>query len=220
MSRSPRKQNLKFTFTVEGHTEKWYLDWLRCKINEHPNAQYKVEIESKIEKSPFDFVKRKNNITTPEIAHICDIESNNDEHRKNFEKVLAELKKAHDDKFIDCQLGYSNFTFELWMILHKIDCKVSLADRKQYLRYVNRAFNKSYSTLDEFKGERNFKSCLEQLTINDVINAINRSEQIMKDNKENGLKLKRKYGFSYYEENPSLSIHNLIKNILTQCGII
>lgn len=47
-----------------------------------------------------------------------------------------------------------------------------------------------------------------------------RSEKIEKDNRDNGVKIIRKNGFSYYEGNPSLFIHKLIKNILTQCRIL
>lgn len=220
MSREPKKQTLKFTFTVEGHTEKWYFDWLEHEINNHPKAEYKVKIEPVIEKNPLKYAKRLTKIANPEIAHVCDVESNNYEHIKNFENILAELSDIKKQKELDYGLGYSNFTFELWMILHKNQCKASLADRKQYLYIVNSAFNTNYNSLTEYKEERNFKLCLQQLNIDNVIEAINRSEKIMSDNKENGLKLKRKHNFSYYEENPSLTIHKLIRNILTQCGIM
>lgn len=220
MISEPKKQTLKFTFTVEGHTEQWYFNWLKGEINNHPKAEFDVTIVSKIEKSPLKFAKTVSKITNPEIAHICDIESNNEEHKNNFENILNEISKVKKQKGLSYQLGYSNFTFELWMILHKIECNAPLTDRKQYLHFVNRAFNKEYSRLKEFKDEANFKSCLQQLTIDDVINAIKRSEKIEKDNRDNGVKIIRKNGFSYYEGNPSLSIHKLIKNILTQCRIL
>ncbi|GEB77771.1 hypothetical protein SIN01_21160 [Sporolactobacillus inulinus] len=34
-----------FYFSVEGETEKWYLDWLQKQINNHPDAKYKAFID-------------------------------------------------------------------------------------------------------------------------------------------------------------------------------
>ena len=215
-----RLQTLKFTFTVEGNTEKWYLEWLEGQINNNPKATCKVQIEPIIETNPFKYAKRTTVLTTPEIYHICDIESNSDEHKKKFENVLKNLKDAKSQKKIDYSLGYSNFTFELWIILHKKDCLSPLADRKQYLEHINSAFGSNYMSLKKYKEEKEFKSCLQQLTIDDVIKAIKRSEKIMKNNKENGLKPVSKFGFTYYEDNPSLEIYEPIKTILEKCGII
>ena len=219
MNQIQKKQTLKYTFTVEGHTEKWYLEWLENKINAHPKAEFNVDIDPKRE-NPSSFGKITTKRTTPEIVHLCDIESNCAEHKKKFENILSELNTVKKHKGIDYGLGYSNYTFELWMILHKIEFQTPLTDRNQYLQFVNKAFGNKYNSIREFKSKENFKSCLEQLTIDNVIDAIKRSEKIEKDNERNGFKPKRKYGFSYYEENPSLSIHKFIKKILTQCGIM
>ena len=72
----------KYYFSVEGKTEKWYLDWLQNAINTANTATYKVVFDSKVEKN------------------------------------------------ITYKLGYSNFTFELWMILHKQDCNTCFDNRK------------------------------------------------------------------------------------------
>lgn len=47
-----RKENMTYYFSVEGETEKWYLDWLQNCINECDEAKYKVKLDSKIEKDP------------------------------------------------------------------------------------------------------------------------------------------------------------------------
>lgn len=36
----------KYYFSVEGETEKWYLDWLQDKINNEPATKYKVSIDT------------------------------------------------------------------------------------------------------------------------------------------------------------------------------
>ena len=42
-----RKENMTYYFSVEGETEKWYLDWLQNCINECDEAKYKVKLDSK-----------------------------------------------------------------------------------------------------------------------------------------------------------------------------
>ena len=83
------------------------------------------------------------------------------------------MAEAKSQKKIKYALGYSNFTFELWMILHKRDCNGSLTDRRQYLNPINQAFGEKFENLDQYK----------------------------------------------HEDNPSLSIHEVVKGILTDCKI-
>ena len=52
-----RKETKKYTFTVEGETEKWYLDWLAEQINSCEEAKYKVSIVAKVQQSPSKFAK-------------------------------------------------------------------------------------------------------------------------------------------------------------------
>lgn len=73
--------------------------------------------------------------------------------------------------------------------------------------------------MDEYKKERNFKRLLENLTLQDVKDAIQRAEEIQEinicqDNKQNYR------DFEYYSNNPSLSIHEHIKKILQECGVM
>ena len=88
----------KYTFTVEGETERWYLLWLRDRINEQEGKEYKVAIEPKVQQHPMKFAKGVNAISTPEVIHICDVESKTALHvekfrssRKDFGRVRAVL---------------------------------------------------------------------------------------------------------------------------------
>ena len=65
----------KYTFTVEGETERWYLLWLRDRINEQEDKEYKVAIEAKVQQHPMKFAKGVNAISTPAVVHICDVEN-------------------------------------------------------------------------------------------------------------------------------------------------
>lgn len=46
------------------------------------------------------------------------------------------------------------------------------------------------------------------------------AKTIMKRNKNNGYKKQQYKGYSYYRENPSLKIHEVIEKILKDCSLI
>lgn len=170
----------KYTFTVEGETEKWYLLWLKKLLNECPERKNNVAIEVKVQKSPMRFVKSVNPKSTPKIVHICDIESNDDEHIKNFKEILSELKNAKTQKKIIYELGYSNFTFEN-LDQYKIEknfarClgKLTLEDvrvaikRAKYIMEQNKNDGKR---IEQYKGFKYYKDN-PALTIYQVIEEI------------------------------------------------
>jgi len=78
------KTTQKYYFSVEGETEKWYLDWLQEKINNEPTAKYKISIDSKIQKSPLKRAKSMNVLSKVEITHLFDYESNEEVHTTQF----------------------------------------------------------------------------------------------------------------------------------------
>ena len=43
-----RKLTKKYHFSVEGETEKWYLDWLKDNINQCNRSRYKVVMDCKV----------------------------------------------------------------------------------------------------------------------------------------------------------------------------
>lgn len=122
---SRMKTTRKYHFSVEGETEKWYLDWLQKTINNESSATHKVLIESKIEKNPLKRAKSMGVLSKIEITHLFDYESNDDVHTIQFIKTLDLLKESSKQgKQLKYHLAYSNFTFELWMVLHT--CIVSI----------------------------------------------------------------------------------------------
>lgn len=168
-----RKENRTYYFSVEGETEKWYLDWLQRMINTSPDAKYTVKLDSKIEKDPLARAKKIAILSKTEITHVFDRESEDTIHDKQFQTTLDRMKMAQEiGKNIKYSLGYSNFTFELWMILHKSDCNGVLAHRRQYLAPLNRAYGEQFENLDQYKHEDHFKRLLNKLTLEDVRQAI------------------------------------------------
>ena len=215
-----RLESRQYVFSVEGETEYWYLKWLQNQINNCPNRKYNALIKPWVDKSPRHFSKRLTAKTTPHIIHLCDIEGNEQENIVNFNNILTEMKNVRVQKGIYYILGYSNFTFELWIILHKIDCSASLDCRRNYLEFIRRAFGENFENLNHYKQEDNFKKCLKQITIDDVRSAICRAERIMTINNKNGKILNKFEGYVYYLDNPALSVHEIVKKILLECGVM
>jgi len=212
---------LKYYFSVEGETEKWYFDWLQEKINNETTAKYKVSIISKIQKNPLKIVKSMTALSKVEITHVLDYESNDDVHTAQFITTLDQLKKATKlGKQVKYNLGYSNFTFELWVVLHKTECNAIYAHRRQYLNPINQVYNENFEDLKQYKHEDNFKRILGKISISEVKCAIERAKLIMHRNKENGLVLQQYKGYRYYKENPSLSIWQSVEKILKDCKLL
>ena len=218
---SERLETRKYTFTVEGETEQWYLLWLRDQINGCEDRTYNVSIDPKVQQSPRKFYKGVNAKTTPTVTHICDVESNEPVHVDKFKNILSEMKEAKEQKGISYSLGYSNYTFELWMVLHKRACNGPLGHRSQYLTPINQAFGEKFEDLAHYKREDDFKRCLSKLTLKDVKDAIKRADTITALNESDDQeKLTRYKGYSYYRDNPSLSIHEAVRKILSECGLL
>lgn len=216
---SEKLETKKFVFTVEGETEKWYLEWLRDQINKCEGRKYNAAVEAKVQQSPRKFYKTVNAKSVTEVFHICDMESNEEAHVDKFKNILSEMKDAKTEKEIKYVLGYSNFAFELWIVLHKGNCNGPLSNRKQYLNPINQAFGEKFENLDHYKHENDFKRCLKKLTLDDVREAIKRSDMIMENNKKDGKVLLKHKGYSYYQDNPALTIHDAVRKMFTECGI-
>ena len=216
---SEKLETKKFVFTVEGETEQWYLEWLRDQINKCEDRKYNVAVDAKVQQSPKKFFKTVNAKTTPEVYHICDVESNEQVHVDKFKNILSEMKDAKTQKRITYKLGYSNFTFELWMVLHKRKCNGPLSDRKQYLNPINQSFGEKFENLEQYKHEDNFKRCLKKLSLDEVREAIKRADVIMDNNSKDQKTILQYKGYKYYKENPALTVHEAVRMILTECGV-
>ncbi len=217
-----RKETKKYVFTVEGETEQWYLDWLQERINSQENALYNVSIVAKVQQSPRKYAKTVNPLATPTITHIFDYESNSSEHIKKFINVLTEIKEANSTKGRKFKYtpAYSNLTFELWMVLHKQSCNGRLTNRTQYLRHINSAYKESFESLEQYKEETNFKRCLSKLSLENVCEAICRAKKIMDNKLKDGEVSVQYKGFSYYKDNPALTIWESIEKILKECDLV
>ena len=216
-----RKETKKFYLTVEGETEKWYFEWLQRTINASQSAQYFIKFDCQVQRDPLKRAKGLIALEKTEITHVIDKESEDIEHVQQFLNALDRMKKAESlGKRIKYRLGYSNFTFELWIILHKADCHNTLTHRRQYLDPLNRAFSENFENLDQYKREGSFSKLLNNLTIDDVKQAVLRSKSIMRSNQERGYVQHQYKGHCYYAENPSLSIWEIVERSIIECGLL
>lgn len=213
----------QYYLSVEGETEKWYFEHLQKLINNAEEVPFKVSFDVKINKS---IISRAKSIPAPykptKAFHICDYESNEDVHVKQFNKVLEDIKNVKKiNGNIDYKLGYSNFSFDLWIILHKMQQIGAVTHRKQYVNGINNAYNEKFQYIDDYKEEDNFKRILSKITLNNVILAVNNGNEIRKANQKNSESNYRKYGnFEYYIENPDMTINKCVEQILKECKVI
>lgn len=218
---SSRKPNRSYCYTAEGETEVWYLKWLEEQINIHPDSKFTVTISAKTQPNPEKFAKTVNPISTTKVVHLCDCESEEETHVKRFEQVLSQLKKINESrKSPRFYLGYSNYAFELWIILHKVKCNGSLASRTHYLTHINKAFGANFRSLSEYKEERNFKKCLSKLCLEDVKTAVSNAMDIIRNKERAGYKPREYKRFKYFRENPALNLWEHIGAILVECGLM
>lgn len=105
-------------------------------------------------------------------------------------------------------------------IINETDCNTSYVNRKNYISPLNRAYDEQFEDMKEYKHEKNFKRCLGKLALSNVIDAVNRANEIMRRNKNNGYVMHQYKGYKYYKENPSMAIHEIIGKILKECGLV
>ena len=190
---SKKKATKKYYFSVEGETEQWYLKWLQDTINNTEQAVYRVSIDCPVRKDPVKHAKCLNVTQKVEVYHFFDYESDEQTHVNAFMSTMDNMKKAEKiGKQITYKSGYSNFTFDLWIVLHMADSNASYAHRKQYLVPINRAFGEKFASMEEF----------------------------MQSNQDNGYTLHQYKGYHFYKENPSLESWKAIEKILKDCGLI
>lgn len=218
---------MKYFISCEGETERWYLEWLQIQINKDSRTKQKVEFIFK-NVTPSSFAKSNNSTFTKGMiagstfCRIQDIEDYSDCHIKNFHSLLESSKKAKQlFKKYNFLIGYSNFTFEVWMISHKAQVK-TVTNRSQYYKQINSAYGKNFIDNDDYKHEKNFASVLKMLSLDEVINnALPECSRFKTLNYQNNPQLVRSmYGFKYILSDPDTTLDEFIKLVLHNAGII
>lgn len=216
-----------YFLSCEGETEFWYFEWLKKQINNDPRTKHKVDFRYR-KLMPSAFAKSNAGTFTKDMLNgsifcrIQDIEDYNDEHIKTFQLLLKSTKEAKQRyKKISFTIGYSNFTFEVWILAHKSKVK-AIGDRAYYYQEINSAYKTSFVNNDDYKNEHNFKKLLSQLTLDDVIKkAIPECKRFVEKCYSDHSALKRElYGFKYIYANPDTTLHDFIEKILKYAGLM
>lgn len=72
-----------------------------------------------------------------------------------MEVIMFLVKDAKNlGKSIVYQYGYSNLSFELWMILHKQNHIASVSSVKNYLAHINNSYGEQFPSLRKYKPQR------------------------------------------------------------------
>lgn len=95
-----------------------------------------------------------------------------------------------------------------------------ITNRDKYYKDINKAFKTSYNHMDEYKKEEEFRKILDSITLDDVINAVARGEKIRKNHEDNNDHKEIVNGFIYYRNNPDMTLHSIVKQILVDVGIL
>lgn len=131
------------------------------------------------------------------------------------------MKKAESSgKSVRCKLSYSNLSFDLWILLHKVNAYNCVSNCGCYLKLLQQNFKCNFASMKEFKEEKHFKQCLNQLTLLDVKEAIRRAKYIHQKHILDCHTLQQIGKYAYYKENPALNVHEIIEKILIECGLI
>ena len=224
-----KKESRQFNISVEGiNCEKMYFEHLAKLINSSDRNTYNLKVDPR-KMSPMEYAKRnahkpmekrKGNKRIPYI-HIQDIEDYYDEfQRTKFYGMIDEMRTAEGEFGIIYELGYSNYTFELWMLLHVTDMNHAVQDRHSYLAFVNRWFHRNYTSINEFKSHDEFQDILNEfVTLDSIRLAIRRAEIIVQNNAEDKKAKERYKGVTFFRDNPDVSVHEVVKMIFEVCEV-
>lgn len=224
-----KKESRQFFMSVEGaNCETLYFIHLAKLINSSERSTYKLKITPKVMK-PYEFAKRnsykpvekKRSAKKLPYIHIQDVEDYYDDNLKEkFQRLINQIRDAEDKFNITYQLGYSNYTFELWMLLHVVDMTHSVDNRYSYLHSINRWFNRNYNKLDDYKKKDEFQRILDEyVTLDSVLDAVHRAEKIVSNNAAMNKKKENYKGIAFYRDNPDTSVHEVVKLIFEVCKL-
>lgn len=215
-----RRPGHKYYITTEGETEGWYLDWLQEQINAQGKNIKITHFQVQSPKELYGAVKRMSILGKTRVWHWMDTEETCTENKNRFLSMLDAMRNKKElSKDVKFELGYSSLTFEVWMLLHKVDRPGVETKPEKYVHQINGAFSTTFESLRKYKEKDKFKKILDKLTLEDVRQAVRRAEEIERLHMADGEAPEEYRRFSYRWENPASSIGACIKEILRDNGL-
>ena len=195
----------------DGQQEKLYLEHVGKLISDFPRRVVKfntlIDRPQRLEKSYEEY----------DSAALFDFDYNEGQFKTNIELC----NRMHNTYKSTRKTGrciyhaYTNVNFDLWLILHKQDFSRSVARNSAYVPEVKRLY--SLSTRENIKAEATIRRILGQISLADVKQAVNRAENIRRGKlQEDGTVV----GSTVCYPNPDFSLHEFMKVVLTDCGLL
>ncbi len=207
-----RKSVKAFWFCVEGECEKFYFDHLQKLIND-ADPKNAAEFIIKIDPNFASYIRSKDPRGT--VFFVWDREGNSAEDALLFQKRMKTVFDA--DSRYDAYPGYTHLTFELWILLHFGEFCAPCSRKEGYLRLLNDHSSQKFESLKEYKQEKNFRKVLEQISLENVKEAVERGKRIREMKTEHGEKPETFGKFQTYGSNPDLLLHQCVEKILREC---
>lgn len=113
------------------------------------------------------------------------------------------------------ELGYSNYSFDLWLILHKEDYFEVVQNQNDYADKLRQVYGFSADT--KIKKQEIVRKMMDQIELSDIKIAIQRGKKISKDNQDK-VQNKTPEGNGYYN-NPDTQMHILLQFLFAKIGI-
>lgn len=150
-------------------------------------------------------------------AALFDYDFRKDRFKKSIEKcdklMRDNAKKGKKKDAMKFYHAYSNVDFDLWMLLHKQDCRRTVTTTDAYKLDIRNAYGLAKDA--DIKDKKVIEGMLQQITLEDVKLAIQRAEKIRASKLPGDA---QKVGDSICYDNPDLSIHEFVKMVLVDCG--
>ena len=148
-----------------------------------------------------------------EKSDILSLNSNN--HFSTFFNILSSPTLDFSNKENKIELGYSNYSFDLWLLLHKEDYFAVVPNQKEYEDEIRRVYG--LPAEESIKRGRKVERILEQIEWPDIKTAIERAEKIAIDNE--GRQENITAGNNIYYDNPDTQMHVLLKFLFKKVGV-
>lgn len=200
----------RYLGACEGLQEKLYFAYLKQLIRGIANRSHDVEFDiiNTHGGSPLVVAKRAYGAATGRNTRVAAFDY--DGKTADFAEALDYCRKN------GIVTGYSNYCFDLWLLLHKrmhLRTITSLADYEDIIRvaYGLRADA-------NIKEQATIAILLASITLDDVRAAITHAKGICVNNSANR-QLQRTPGAMEFYENPDLSIHVFVERVLREAGL-
>lgn len=128
------------------------------------------------------------------------------------DKYEEAIDLARENKI---ELGYTNYCFDLWMILHKEDYFEVVENQDAYAEKLRQVYG--LATNANIKKEKRVTEIVNQIELSDIKNAIQRGKKISEDNQSKEANITPKN--NKYYNNPDTQMHELLQFLFAKVGI-